>query len=53
MLTQLKTSPVIRQKLQGLGYADEQIPDWIAEAASEAEQVPDAAKRYLMLRRGT
>jgi hypothetical protein len=41
MLTQLKTNSKIRQDLQRLGYADERIPAWVAEAAPE----PDPAKQ--------
>ena len=46
MLTQLKTNPNMRDELKKLGYADEQIPGWVAEAAAEAAQ-SEAAKAAL------
>jgi hypothetical protein len=43
-LTQLNANSRIGNELQELGYANEQIPARVAEAASEAEQPPEAAE---------
>jgi hypothetical protein len=43
MLTQLKNNPAVRQELQKLGYAGEQIPAWLAEAAPDPK-AGEAAK---------
>ena len=38
MLTQLRNNPNMREELKKLGYADRQIPGWVA-AYNEAEAV--------------
>jgi hypothetical protein len=48
MLTQLKNNPAVRKELQELGYSDEQIPDWVAEAETAVEA---AKEKFFLLPR--